>query len=386
MKAIRPLLPALVLAGLVAASGLAGDDAGDDSTNAIMSRIVNALQVALPVSFDEASFQDPRHRAEILSALEELAGNSELLESHTEGSDAGLAFMSLSLADDAREIHKRYADGRFEQSRFLLHSLTEICVACHSRLPDDRVRSLGTSLLSNETVARLPLDQRARYEIATRQFERALVSFETWFADPSISPGDVDLTGEFEDYLEVSLRVRQDPERAIATFEKLLERDDVPDRVRLNVKTWIGSLEALEVSRPEGSAIDQARALLHSTGAAEIARDERSAIVAAIAASGILHRYVAEQAETSPELGEAYYLMGVIEADIGRSFWASETEQFLETAIRVGPGEPYAEPAFELLEAFVVTGYTGSGGEHVPADVRKRLAELQALIDRARGS
>jgi hypothetical protein len=75
--------------------------------------------------------------------------------------------------------------------------------------------------------------------------------------------------------------------------------------------------------------------------------------------------------------------MGVIEADIGRSFWASQTEHYLETAIRIGPGEPYAEPAFELLEAFVVTGYTGSSGEHVPPDVREQLARSRALIDRA---
>ena len=371
------------LAGLIAVGvGLARSE-DRDSTHEVMARIVTALQVALPSSFDEASFRDSGRRADILAALEELADNSETLERHCAPSDAGPEFLSLSLAADTREIHRRYAEGRFEQSRFLLHNVTDVCIACHSRLPDDDVRLLGRTLVSDETIANLPLDQRAKYEIATRQFDRALVTFETWFTDPMISPGDIDLTGEFEDYLEVSLRVRRNPQRAIDTFEKLLERDDVPDRVRLNVKTWIGSLEALEVDRPPRSPIEQARAQMKSTGAAEVARDERSALVAAIAASGVLHRYIAEQTEASPELGEAYYLMGVIESDIGRSFRASQTEHFLEMAIRIGPGEPYAEPAFELLEAFVVTGYTGSSGERVPADVRERLAGLRALIDHA---
>ncbi|MBW2288529.1 MAG: hypothetical protein JRG90_11980 [Deltaproteobacteria bacterium] len=386
MKGIQIRVSALALSALIAVGVAIAHAEDDDSTPEIMSRIVTALQIALRSSFDQASFQQPGQRAEILAALQRLADNSERLERHTVRSDAGLAYLSHSLAADAREVHSRYRDGRFEQSRFLLHNVTDVCVACHSRLPDDEGRSLGHTLLDDETAAKLPLDQRAQYEIATRQFDRALVSFETWFADPAISPGDIDLTGEFEDYLEVSLRVRQDPQRAIDTFEKLLERDDVPDRVQLNVKIWIGSLQALEFGQPQHKPIEQARAQMRSTSTAEVARDERSALVAAIAASGILHRYVAGQTEPSPQLGEAYYLMGVIEADIGRSFWASQTEHFLEAAIQIGPGEPYAEPALELLEAFVVTGYSGSGGEHVPADVRTRLSEMRALIDRAHGS
>jgi len=102
-----------------------------------------------------------------------------------------------------------------------------------------------------------------------------------------------------------------------------------------------------------------------------------------IAASGVLHRYVSGQTEPSPAVGEAYYLLGVIEADVGRSFWTSETEHYLETAIRIGPDEPYAEDAFTLLEEFVVAGHSGSGGSHVPPSVARHLAELRELIDRA---
>ena len=39
----------------------------------------------------------------------------------------------------------------------------------------------------------------------------------------------------------------------------------------------------------------------------------------------------------------------------------------------------------ELLEDFVIGGYTGSSGEHVPPEVKAWLAELQGLIRNARG-
>ena len=38
-----------------------------------------------------------------------------------------------------------------------------------------------------------------------------------------------------------------------------------------------------------------------------------------------------------------------------------------------------------LLEEFLVSGYTGSAGVFVPAGVRAKLAELEALLEGAKG-
>jgi hypothetical protein len=97
-----------------------------------------------------------------------------------------------------------------------------------------------------------------------------------------------------------------------------------------------------------------------------------------------LHRYVASTLDLPERVGEAYYLLGVIESRIGRSFWASQAEFFLETAVRMGPKERYADAAFALLEEFLISGYTGSAGTDVPPDVVERLQKLDELMKRAR--
>ena len=50
------------------------------------------------------------------------------------------------------------------------------------------------------------------------------------------------------------------------------------------------------------------------------------------------------------------------------------------------PDGPWAEPSWNRLEEFLVSGYTGSAGGDVPADVRARLQELRTLIDEANPS
>ena len=104
-----------------------------------------------------------------------------------------------------------------------------------------------------------------------------------------------------------------------------------------------------------------------------------------LAASGALQRYVASLHDGDRRAAEAYYWLGVIESRVGRSFWLSQTEPYLEAAIRLAPDQPIAELAYSRLEEFVVGGYTGSSGEHVPPDVKAWLEELQQLIRRTRG-
>jgi hypothetical protein len=378
-------LLALSLALLAACSPAVGDS-HEEPTRTFMSEFVRALQVVLPPSLSREKFADPDRRAEILEALHLLAANSGRLDRHAAGGESGFAFLSYSLARDIRDIEQRYSQGRTDEARFLLLHVTEVCVACHSRLPDDELHPLGRQLLATQELAALPPAERAQFEMATRQFDAAAASYEAAFADPTVSPEDFGLTGHLDGYLELCLQVQHDPERATRTLRKLAERDDLPAQQRANVNAWIESLAALPVDVPVEEATPRALALIAQAEDRERFPDERQALVTYIAASGLLQRYIAAQAEVDARVGRAYYLLGVIEAAIGRSLWASQTEQFLETAIRIGPGEPYAPEALALLQEFVAAGYSGSGGTHVPQEVRDHLEELRRLIESAGAS
>jgi hypothetical protein len=368
----------ILAVSVVLASSAAAAERSDAETQKIMAEIVDALRVLLPLSLDDGRFQDPSNRATVDNALEKLARNARQLESHGSSQEVGFAYLSGSLARDSVDIRTRFSGGRVAEAQFLLQHLTDTCVACHSRLPDDRAHPLGKRLTEDATIAALPREERVQFEVATRQFDRALETYESLFSDPATSLAEVDLTGDLESYLELCLRVQGDPDRAISQLRALAAREDLPARLREPIKVWIDSLQSLG-NDPEGSAIVRARGLIDPV-IDETRVYDPSQLVRLIAASGLLQRYVASTTDPATQVGEAYYLLGVVESRIGRSFWASQTEFFLEAAIRMGPTQAYAEKAFDLLEEFLVSGYTGSSGTHVPADVTQRLDELSQLM------
>jgi hypothetical protein len=376
-------LTLLVGAVLTASPALASPQAAESQqTRASMAEIFQALSEALPASLDEKRFADPARRDAILASLTRLAEAGARLEAQGRTRDASFGFLSGSLARDSAEIRRRYAEGRSDEARFLLFELTQDCVACHSRLPSARDASLGSRLVDDEQVAALPLDQRARLEFATRQFTRAIATHEALLASPDYSASDLDLSGSVDDYLELCLRVRGEPERPARTLERFGARPDASDRLRERVRHWVASLRELGARRPEPTPMQEAHALIALGRDRTRFADDRDALVFDLAASGELHRFV-DAAPASPETALAYYRLGEIDSRVGRSFWLSQTDMYFEAAIRMAPGAPFAPEALAQLEDFLASGYTGSGGRHVPPDVVARLAELRGLIEKA---
>lgn len=368
---------ALLLAALL----MSAPAASEDATREEMAKIFEAMQYLMPLSLSEAKFSDPAERERILKSLALIESSSASLEQHGNGQDAGFSYLSSTLAMDARDVHERFSAGHVRETQFMVQQIAENCMACHSRLPSEDAR-LSQEFVSESKIERLPVDQRAKLEYATRQFGRALTSYEALLADPDFSPTDLDMLGFLDEYLELCIRVRQDFERPRRALQKFSKRQDVTPVLRGAVEKWIDSLGALQTRTPLSDPLSDAMDLIATASDPEQYDDEREALVYYVHASGVLHRYVARRPTDRRRLAEAYYQLGVIEMRIGQSFWLSQAEAYLEGAIRTVPGEPTAQRAFDLLEEFLIAGYSGSGGTNVPPDVQARLDELSELADK----
>jgi hypothetical protein len=375
----RHLACVAAAAALLGAVPLRAVEPDVNQTRQIMHEVFGALKDVLPLSLDERRFADPAHRAAIRASLAILSRNAAKLRGHGAGHGQSFEFLSASLAREAAEIERRFAAGRFPEAQFELHEFTENCVACHSRLPDADDARLSARFMDDAQIAALPLPERAQLGMATRQFERALAAQEAMLTSPAFDIGSIDLVSYLDDYIEVCVRVKRDFERPARALEAFAKRPDLRANLRSEVQQWVTDLRAFGARAPvEGLAAG--RQLAQETEAASAGGREHALLVRFEVASGALLRTVASLPDGDPRAAEAYYWLGVIESRVGRSFWLSQTEPYLEAAIRLAPGGPFAARAYSLLEEFVVGGYTGSSGEHVPPDVKAHLAELEHLV------
>jgi len=353
-----------------------------EPTREVMRVIFSQLQVALPLAVDAKVFRDPKQAGKIRTALKTLADAAHGLDSHGQGLDPGGLYLARSLERDARRAVQFFEEHKYDSAEFFVGQLTESCIGCHSRLPSPSDAPLARGFAARADVTHLDPLERARLEVATRQFGDALGTLEKVFASEDVPP--YELLGPLTDYLTICVRVVGDTARPVPVLKNLAKREDLWSALRSDVEAWTHYLPELATRDFGGDPIERARALINEGRQLILFPSDRRALVHYVFASKLLHRYVSTQREPGPGLANAYYLLGVAESRIGPNFWISQAEFYLETAVRMSPGTDVGRDAYALLEEETLSGYTGSGGLELPEDVEGHLRELRQLLDSAR--
>lgn len=365
----------------VATAGAPAQAADSEDLRSSMQAIFASMQVLLPLSVDDEAFADPANHQRIARALAQLSARSGQVAAHAGASgDRRIHYLAGSLQRESRETERRFLDGEVEGAQFFVQRLTDFCVACHSRLPSPKDSPLAASFVSETELAGLPPERRALLQVATRRFDEALTTWETWFARTRVHVAE--LLDPLTDYLTVAIRVKNDPERPIPTLEKLAARPDIWAHLQGDLRQWIATLRARAAQGERPPSLEHAKRTLEEARSVIQFPSDRRALVHYLLASAELHRWLeANEAKGGKDVAEAYYWLGLVESRVNGNYWVSEADFYLETAIRMAPKSQAGRRAFALLEEETLLGWTGSGGTVLPSDVQEHLDELRALVE-----
>jgi hypothetical protein len=350
-----------------------------------MRKVYGALSVLLPVAFSGASgWSDPARADALRKSLQTLRGAADELSEHAGPEAQSFRFLSGSLGRDARRIQLRVERGQTESASYLTRRLTETCIACHTRLPARSGAPFAADLIRSVERQQLSPLALAGLQVATRQFDEALGTYEKAFADPEESIRR--LESELPSYLTVALRVRENAARAERGLASVGRRPDVPALLERNLEIWSSAIRDLEPTLHEQPSLARASRILSEGRALSEFPTDGADLAHAILASSMVYRYLDQKQPQGLELAQACYLLGQTEAFTRRSFELSDTEHYLEQAIRLAPHTPLARNAFARLEREILLSYTGSGGEQLPEEIQDLLRELAELsrVDSAR--
>lgn len=350
-----------------------------EATRDAMQVIFENLRVLLQLDASGEEFDDPKHRTEVLEALRELDDQSAILASHGFYEDTGGMYLSSVLERYTLLLLRTYERGESKQLKQFLYGITDICIACHSRLPSEQDSPVAGHFADSRELASLPAKKKAKIQVATRRFDDALATIETLIESAeSVDPAV--LEDVLRTYLIVNIRVKGDMERPIPVVEFVAERSEPQSAWHRDVERWSESLEHLRDRPFIGGSLDTARELIDSAGSAEYP-SQRSALVEYIAASSLLHRYLISRPSVAMDVSEAHYLLGVAEYRIHPDEWLPNAELYLEIAIVLAPDAKWARPAYTLLVEKLHETHEPPPGGGLPPEVEERLRELKRAID-----
>lgn len=372
----------ILMGASYAASPQKGKDTNQATTRSIMAHLFTSLTNVLPLSMNGSEFSNLKNREKILTDLRSMRDSTSALVDHTKNFEGSYAFIAKSMSRDIKDIYKWYEQGATSEARYMLHQVSENCVSCHMKLPDPGHAPRMDHFFKGITIGKLLPAEKARLQVALRQFDDALNTWEDMFKTWP-KPSELFAMDALPEYLKVAIRVKSEPRRALLALDALGKRADLPAFMAREVSAWKNSLKKLagEIHKT-GTELSRAEKIIKSARKTMEYPMDRSALVDFIVASAMLNRYMQSKSLSADNTAKGYYLLGVTESLIGRTTWLTQTDYYLEASVRAAPKSAVAGKALDALEQQILMEYSGSGGTNIPDDIQANLDELRNLVKR----
>ncbi len=303
-----------------------------------------------------------------------LSDEAAAIEALAVKTDADHAFEAKELAEAARAASLQYKAAHFKEAKFFMTDVVSSCFNCHLSRTSSQDSKFTQDFDQKLDLQRLEPLAQARFLALSRRFDQALDRYESWLVSPDADNERLLEMDPMLEYLVIALRVRNEPERTIKTFERF-QKLPHPALIKNEVAGWLKTLKDLPA---QGSLDDMAfaRKLLTAKSAAANARPP---LIEAILASKRLVAVIDDKKRPVADRTEAYLLLGRCGLATDNQVFPEHSREDFAAAIRLQPKGPLAREAYRLYEESTLFLFSGSSGTHLPDEEKQKLKELKQL-------
>ena len=354
-----------------------------DSWHQKMRAIELTFQELLIDLSSSERFNNPKNFKKIEKNAEKFSKFAHELTSNDTSSpdaDPSIQLIASQFAQEANHAYKTLTWGHRAYARSLLKSMTGYCIACHTRSKGSSFQNMPLS----PALQSLNSLEKGDFFASTRQFDRALEEYEKIIGNAgSADRRPFDWEKAVRSGLAISIRVKNDPDRALSIVEQVLKTPQAPYYFKEQATQWLASLKSwkaepsAKANTEKGHYVLAVRLLADAKSLQKYPAD-RSADVLYLRASSAVHDLMSF-APNGSHSTEALYMAGLCyEVLHDLNLWDIHEYYYL-ACIGKSPHTSQARECFKHYEQSVYLGFTGSNGVHLPTEIRAKLNQLNQL-------
>jgi len=336
-----------------------------------MQELLRPLRILQPYLADEDKFTDSDNADTIEAQIQALRKDFHTIETIPSRykSQPGFQENIHNVAELLDDSARRFKEGKTEYAWWRLQRLPTDCFSCHATY---KVSShYSNAAVIDESLSPL---EKARFLLATRQFAEAKTTLIQALKDPTYRLYDDQI---LRSILLVETRVSKDPNESVALFTSLSETPGLPLDDKHTAQRWIKGLQAwAKAPKVTESARLTTGEKLITTGASR-GIDFQQDDVALLRGTALVHDALESGKLTESQRRKALYLLGYAYTHLSQFFTGGWGELYLEKCIEDFPNTQEAKWAYNIYSDTVIEDFTGSGGSHVPDEVKLHLEDLR---------
>lgn len=352
------------------------------STTKEMNRALDSLTKLLPFLTHEERFLDKKSDAAIKAQMTELhrafkgAKHEAMLKNDLFAPSYALVLESLD------EANRAFAKGQKDYAFWRLKEITNFCVDCHTRMPEEFASSFqnGELRLSEK-------DYENAYTLGVsylivRRYQDAKAAFQRTITDSLVTKTYAHTLDALKQTLLIDVKVQKNFANLEAELRAYLAKD-LPPAIDRKLEHWLKRVPAWKTDAALRGIADekaltsflQKKLVPLRTSTVNLAHYDVDLLVA----SGLLANYLFLNPQ-SPQAADVSFWLGWSEKHLKRENFFSTGNHFFKQCIRRYPKSAIATSCFEEYKESVEFDFTGSAGTQIPADIQRELTELEKLL------
>lgn len=348
----------------------------------VMYEFLGSITRLQPYMVSEKKFNEPKNEKEIEKRLLDLKESSKRLPHSQRLNTASFQISVKAMQDHLAKAHQLFHDGRKSFARRMLNATLDGCSSCHTQVPTGNWPTwrFKTSELEGSTF------DKAEFLFATRHYDEALENYNLVIANYTKKTGNqIELENALRKKLYIFVRAKQKSAQAADSFQNDLRNKQWQPALKNQVQGWIDALKKVSL-RPNTDTIVSAEDLESFASQAIppllTARNQfkPESFVMFLYASGLILHFINNHKASEVTPGLLYWL-AICDNHLTHGIFFSLTDEYLKECIVRFPTSPAAKKCYAELESTTLDVYTGSGGIHLPEDVKEELKKYKSLIN-----
>tara|TARA_R110002110_G_scaffold415856_3_gene658472 strand:+ start:50571 stop:51782 length:1212 start_codon:yes stop_codon:yes gene_type:complete len=381
-KSLKTTLFSLALAAVCLSSyAEAPTSTNQAPINHVMSELGQTIDLLSSEIFSQSN-EAPEKTEDFKKQIDRLAELFKASKSHI--SKRSIAYnisydLMLQQIDDIKIVVDR---GDIALAKGMLKSVPYLCVGCHTQ------DTQQNKIFSNVDRVKFENDyQYAEYLYVTRNYDESVKYYLSYLN--TLKPSSEEFTQTaLKKILVIYSQIKKQPEEAILKLQPFTQKVEINKSTRKDIGEWIEGLKELKTS----SVLDEKQykerqayveyylnqLANHDVNYFATEKDK----VFYITLRGLLYEYLNAEPPQN-DVPVILYWLAVCDRTLEYSFFDDLADIYLKECILTYSRHPYAKKCFQEYEAFMRFAYTGSGGTHLPSDIKQEIEILQNVIRRS---
>jgi hypothetical protein len=372
----------VVVSGLISFSSVFANEKSKPASAdvpPVMYEFLGDLIRLQPYMVSEKKFVDPTNAKEIQGYLDHFVLLSKRLPHTQRLNSSSFQIPAQALQAHLAKLSEVFREGRKPFARRMLNATMDGCSSCHTQVPS----SPGPVWQFRENELHGNLFEQAEFLFATRHYDEALKKYDE-FIRQSQKSNSPELKTALQRKLFIFVRVMRAPERGAESFQKDASFSFAP-HLKTEVQGWIGALKKVSLKKEDEAKLtaESLENLASQTippllnGADQF---KPESLVMFLYTSGLIFNFINTHPEKdlTPDL---LYWLALCDNHLTQNFFFSLTDLYLKECISRFPKSPTAKKCYNELESSTMLSYSGSGGLHLPTDVKQELDKYKKMIE-----